>query len=121
MVKMLRQRGLRAVRIAGADASKAGAIPVQASRRAAAILLSASLLTACSTPIEPRIITKEVSVPVTVACVKSDLDLSPIFPDTDAALKATAGPDDMLQLLAAGRLLRVQTMREWAAALLACR
>lgn len=78
-------------------------------------------LAACASVPEPKIVTKEVRTEVTVACVKSDLNLDPVFPDSDAALRAAPGAGDMLQLLAAGRLLRVQTMREWAAALKACR
>lgn len=87
-----------------------------------ATLLSISLLAACAgqTP-EPKIITHEVKVEITVPCMKSDLNLSPVFPDSDAALRASPGAGDMMQLLAAGRLLRIQTMKEWAAALTACR
>jgi hypothetical protein len=79
-------------------------------------------LTACATPRpEPKIVTQVVKVPVTVACIPPTLNLDPTFPDTDSALRASPGAADMLQLLAAGRLLRVQTMAEWRAALLACR
>lgn len=89
---------------------------------AAAATLSASLfLTACTTPSEPKIRTVEIKVPVVQACLTKDLNLDPQFPDSDAALRASAGAGDMLQLLAAGRLLRIQTMAEWKAALLACR
>lgn len=85
-----------------------------------AALLSASLLTACATTPEPKIETQIVKVEVVRPCIPKTLDLSPVFPDSDEALKKTAGPDDMLQLLAAGRLLRVQTMKEWAVTLRAC-
>lgn len=84
-------------------------------------LISASLfLTACTTTPEPKIITKLVQVQVTTPCVTKDVNLDPVFPDTDEKLRAAPGAGDMLQLLAAGRLLRVQTLREWAVALKAC-
>lgn len=90
--------------------------------RDASVSLAAMVaLTACAHTPEPKIVTQVVKVPVAAACIPSDLNLDPTYPDTDAALRATAGPDDMLTLLAAGRLLRVQTLAEWRAALKACK
>lgn len=63
MVKLLRRHGLRAVRIAGADASQAGAIPVQASRRAAAVLACLAL-TACATHTRPALVQSFPPAPV---------------------------------------------------------
>lgn len=82
--------------------------------------LAATSLVACAHAPEPKVRTVTVSVPVTRPCVAKDVDLAPQFPDTDAALRASAGAGDMMQLLAAGRLLRIQTLSEWAARLKAC-
>lgn len=128
MVKLLRRCfGIGRTRppvLAGSTLTPQGERDQPSSRRGTArnaVLISASLfLTACASTPEPKIITKEVKTEVTVACVKSDLNLDPQFPDSDAAIRATPGSAEMLQLLAAGRLLRVQTMKEWVAALKAC-
>lgn len=75
----------------------------------------------CATAPEPVIRTVEVKVPVAVSCVPADLRQEPSYPDTDAALKATAGPDDLIKLLGAGRLLRNQWLSEVRPVLKACR
>lgn len=56
---------------------------------------------------EPKVVVREVKVPVAVPCIKADADLTaPKVPDTDAALRAAASGADRLLLLAAGRLIR---------------
>jgi hypothetical protein len=90
--------------------------------RAALFLAAAWSLTACATrPAEPIIKTVEVKVPVAVSCVPADLRQEPSYPDTDATVRATAGPDDLIKLLAAGRLLRDQWLREIRPVLKGCR
>lgn len=86
-----------------------------------AVAVTFLALTACSTPAEPIVRTVEVKVPVVQPCIPATLDLSPTYPDSDQAVRSAADPGDMLQLLAAGRLLRAQTLREWAAVMKACR
>jgi hypothetical protein len=78
-------------------------------------------LAGCATAPEPVIKTVEVKVPVAVSCVPANLRQEPSYPDTDAALRATAGPDDLIKLLGAGRLLRNQWLREVRPVLKACR
>lgn len=85
-----------------------------------AALLTALALAACATHPEPVIKTVTVKVAVIQPCVAKDLNLSPTYPDSDDAIRATSGPDDLLTLLAAGRLLRLQTMKEWSAQLKSC-
>ena len=55
-----------------------------------------------------------VKVPVLVkeACVPKTLARAPKYPDTDAALRDAGGAADRYQLMAAGRLLRVQRLAD---------
>lgn len=85
------------------------------------VAATCSLLAACATRPEPVIRTVEVKVPVPVSCVPVSLRQEPSYPDTDAALKATKEGGDMLRLLAAGRLLREQWLREVRPVLKGCR
>lgn len=78
-------------------------------------------LTACGTPREPKVETVYVDRPVSVSCVPESFVIERSFPDTDAALKAAAGPGEMLQLLAGGRVLREQAWAEAIPVLRACR
>lgn len=71
-----------------------------------------------STPPEPKIVVKEVSVPVAVPC-KPTIALTPA-PDSDAAILATHEPGEMLLLLAAGRLVREGWVNELKAAVAGC-
>lgn len=87
----------------------------------AAALLSLLALTACAGKAEPVIRTVTVTKPVTVDCVPKSLTGPPSYPDTDKAIKNAAGPGDMLQLLAAGRVLRQQRLAEVEPVLSACR
>lgn len=78
-------------------------------------------LAACGSTPKPDIRTVEVNVPVAVKCIPAGLRLAPTYPDTDAALKAAPGPGELLQLLAAGRLLRAQRLAELEPVVEACR
>lgn len=86
---------------------------------AAAVCFS---LPACATrPAEPVVKLVEVKVAVPVTCVPNSLRAEPQYPDTAAAIKAAPGPGDLLQLLAAGRILREQWLSEVRPVLALCR
>ncbi len=55
------------------------------------------------------------------SCVPQNLPVSPAYPDTDAALRASAGAADRYQLLAAGRLLRQQRLSDLERIIERCR
>lgn len=55
------------------------------------------------------------------SCVPRGLGPPPRYPDTDAALRAAPGAADRYQLLAAGRLLRLQRLEELERAIAGCR
>lgn len=86
-----------------------------------ALILAALALAGCQTPAEPQIVTKEAKVPVAKACVPKGFRDPPETPDTDAAIKAASGPGELLQLLAAGRLLNRQWIAEARPVLAGCR
>jgi len=83
----------------------------------------ASACAACATkaPPEPIVRTVEVKVPVPVECVPAGLTVPPVYVDTDAALKAAAGPEDRFQLLAAGRIQRNQRLAQVEPVIKGCR
>lgn len=86
-----------------------------------AALLSASLfLTACASTPEPRIITKEVRIPIAIKCA-ADPGADPQFADTPDALKAAADIFVRVQLLLAGRAQRNARITELTAANAGCR
>lgn len=118
MIKLLRRRGLRAVRIAGASASQAGAIPVQASRRAASALMALTL-TACQTPAEPQIRTVTVKVPVPVNCT-SNIPKPAQHVDSDEALRLAKSIHERVALLLAGRFTRMAEVGELRASVSGC-
>ncbi len=73
---------------------------------------------ACATP-EPRIITKEVRIPVPVACaVPAGPD--PAYVDTPEALRAAADLFQQVKLLLAGRAQRDARLAEMKAAAKGC-
>jgi len=82
-------------------------------------ILSALLLVSCATTSEPRYVTKEVKVPVPVACAVSP-GPDPMYPDSDEALKAAPNVLERVKLLAAGRLLRIAREMELKAAVKGC-
>jgi len=93
--------------------------PSAAGPKAGLAILGALALTACATTSEPRIVTKEVKVPVPVACAVSAGE-DPIYPDSDEALKAAPNVLERVKLLAAGRLLRIAREMELKAAVKGC-
>jgi len=74
---------------------------------------------ACATTSEPRIITKEVRVPVPVACAASP-GPDPAFSDTPEALRAAADVFEQAKLLLAGRAQRDARLAELKAAVAGC-
>lgn len=87
----------------------------------ALILLACLALGACASTPEPKIVTREVKMPVVTPCVPKGLGAEPSYPDTDAALKAAGGAADRYGLLAAGRALRQQRLAEVEPIIRACR
>lgn len=85
-----------------------------------AVTLGCLSLAACQTP-EPKVITKEVLVPVAKSCVPPKFRDPPVTPDTDEAIRATPEPGDLLQLLAAGRVLYRQWIEEAKPVISGCR
>jgi hypothetical protein len=84
------------------------------------VVLFASCLTACATtPADPRIVVKEVPTAVPVAC-KPNLPPAPIYPDTAEALAASTDIFTGVQLLIAGRLLRIAREGQLKAAVAGC-
>lgn len=87
----------------------------------AALALLAVILAACATAPEPRIVVKEVATPVATSCVPKAFRDPPETPDTDAAIKATAGPGELLHLLGSARLLYRQWIAEARPVIAGCR
>lgn len=84
---------------------------------AAACALS---LAACQTTSEPRIVTKEVKVPVRVACVPADLPAKPTaYADDD--LTATTPPDLRYKAIAAANQERKARLARTEPIIAACR
>ena len=71
-----------------------------------AVLAMGLILEGCATPAEPRIVVKQVSVPIAVECVPAGLKLSNGYPDTASALKGAANLAERVRLLLEGRALR---------------
>lgn len=87
--------------------------------RAAAALL---LLAGCARPEPERIvITQEVRVPIPISCVPAGFPAAPTYSDTDAAIIATAGVDDLLVVLIEGRLERVNRLAKVEVVVEGCR
>lgn len=85
----------------------------------------ALLLTACATtPPEPRIVTQRVEVPVDdPRCAReaiARLGPAPNYPDSDSALRAVENVFAGVQLLQAGRILRIAREAALVAAMEAC-
>lgn len=59
--------------------------------------------------------------PPKASCVPKTLAHPPKYPDTDAALREAGGAADRYQLLAAGRLLRMQRLNELEKVIDGCR
>lgn len=89
------------------------------------IAILALPLAACATkPIErpqPIIVTKEVVVPGPPSpCVPANVGPRPVYPDTDAALKAAADAAVRYQLMAAGRKLKDARLNEIEPVIASC-
>lgn len=82
--------------------------------------LAALTLTACSTTSEPRIVTKEVKVPVAVNCT-SNIPPPAQHPDSDAALRGAPSLAERVKLLLAGRATRSAEIVELRASVAGCR
>jgi hypothetical protein len=80
---------------------------------------AAIFLTACATTSEPRIVVKEVKVPVPVACAASP-GPDPAFSDTPEALRAAADVFQQVRLLLAGRAQRDGRIAELKGAVAGC-
>ena len=82
-----------------------------------------SACTACThtAPPEPVVRTVEIKVPVPVTCVPASLGEPTGYVDTDEALKSAAGPEDLFQLLAAGRIQRNQRLARVEPVIKGCR
>jgi hypothetical protein len=63
----------------------------------------------------------KVPVPVREACVPKSFARAPKYPDSDAALRDAGGAADRYQLLAAGRLLRLQRLADLEKIVEGCR
>lgn len=83
-------------------------------------VIAAAFLTACTTPSEPRIVTKEVTVPVAVNCT-SNIPGATSYPDSDAALRGAANIGERVRLLLAGRAIRSAEILELRASVAGCR
>ena len=69
----------------------------------------------------PNTVVVKVPVPVKEACVAKSFPRPPKYPDTDAALRDAGGAADRYQLMAAGRLLRIQRLADLEKILDGCR
>ena len=109
---------------------------------ALALGLAAVALSACSTlrhkappppapvvqpspapPEPPRIIPPPPAAPppAKTSCVPRAFPHAPKYPDTDGALREAGGAADRYQLMAAGRLLRIQRLAELERVIEGCR
>lgn len=89
------------------------------SPRAAAGCVAALAIAGCASVREGQSPIKEVAIVAPVSCQPA-LGPSPAYPDTDDALRAAPSLFSRVQLLVAGRLLRLARQRELEAALAAC-
>jgi hypothetical protein len=85
--------------------------------------VAASTATAAPAPAapSPAQVVVRVPVPVKEACVAKNFPHSPKYPDTDAALRDAGGAADRYQLMAAGRLLRIQRLADLEKIIEGCR
>lgn len=85
------------------------------------LVVMAIMASACATPRipEPVIITEEVLVPTPVPCLIDAPD-APDYPDSKDNLKNSKTPEDRLNRVVAGRLIRIVHAHELEQALAAC-
>lgn len=62
-----------------------------------------------------------VNVPIAVACVPQDFSAEPAYVDNDVALKSADNVFERVKLLLIGRLERIKRLKEFEAAITACR
>lgn len=87
-----------------------------------AVLLLAGCAGTSNVSPEPIITTKDVNKPVATSCVPPSVDDPPAYPDTSEALQAAAGTlDRFIQLLLAGRDLRIARSAETEPVIKGCR
>lgn len=86
---------------------------------ACATIFAGLNLAACATTSEPRILTKEVQVPIAVACAANP-GPDPQYVDTADALKAAGDLFERVRLLLAGRAQRDARLAELKAAVSGC-
>lgn len=86
---------------------------------AISVVAGCASLAACATAPEPRIVTKEVRVPVPVACA-SKPGPDPAFSDTNEALRAAGDLFEQVRLLLAGRAQRDARLTELKASVAGC-
>lgn len=89
---------------------------------ALAALAASCLVAGCQTrSSEPRVRIERVLVPQPVPCpALAALGPEPTYPDTDEAIANAPSIGVLAQLYRAGRLLRTQRLKEFAAAVTAC-
>ena len=87
------------------------------------IVAAALALASCAhaPPPEPVVRTVTVNVPVAVSCVPGQLAAAPDYPDSDTKLKAAQDAAERLQLVVAGRTLRIARLGEIEPVVAACR
>jgi hypothetical protein len=87
------------------------------------ITLLAFALAGCGTPqpTEPTIVTHDVNMPVSVACVPDNLGEIPNYVDADAALKSAPDAAARYQLLGVGRGQRIARLNELEIVIEGCR
>lgn len=89
------------------------------SRLVIALTVGCVSLAACATPSEPRIVTKEVRVPIPVACAAKPPPEQP-FSDTPEALRAAGDLFEKVKLLLTGRAQRDARLYELRASVAGC-
>jgi len=72
-------------------------------------------------PPPPRVAPPPPPQTIVKSCVPKSLAPPPRYPDTDAALRNSAGAADRYQLMAAGRILREQRLEELERVVSGCR
>lgn len=87
---------------------------------AISVTVASLSLAACATTSEPRVVVKEVQIPVSVPCA-ADPGPDPAYSDTPEALRAARDTFERVKLLLAGRAQRDARLSELKAANTACR
>jgi hypothetical protein len=79
-------------------------------------MTAAAILSACAhvpAPLpEPVLTAVEVATPIATGCVPANMAEPPVYPDSDAALKAATDAAERYQILYAGRKVRIARLGE---------